>query len=124
MTYQEDLDYLKTYIEQRSVWIDNNIPGICDLSFKENTFVPQYHKVWPNPMSDDGYIGFTLFNEDEVAFELIDLTGRTVYSDNFGFKSKGEHANTLHLSFLSEGNYIYVLKKSGVPIGTGKINVK
>ena len=124
MTYQEDLDFLKTYIEQRSVWIDNNLPGICDLSIKENAFVPQYHKVWPNPMSEDGYIGFTLFNEGEVAFEVFDLTGRKVYSDNFGYKSKGEHAHSLPLSFLSEGNYIYSLKQSGIQIGTGKISIK
>ena len=124
MTYQEDLDFLKTYIEQRSVWIDNNLPGICDLSIKENAFVPQYHKVWPNPMSEDGYIGFTLFNEGEVGFELFDLTGRMVYTDNFGFKQKGEHAHSLPLSFLSEGNYIYSLKQAGIKIGTGKISIK
>ena len=124
MTYQEDINFLKTYIEQRSVWIDNNLPGICDLSVKENPFVPQYHKVWPNPMSEDGYIGFTLFNEGEVAFEMFDLTGRKVYSDNFGYKSKGEHAHSLPLSLLSEGNYIYSLKQSGIQIGTGKISIK
>ncbi len=124
MTYQEDLDYLKTYIEQRSVWIDNNLPGICDLSIKENAFIPQYHKVWPNPMSEDGYIGFTLFNEGDVNFELLDLTGRTVYTNNFGFKPKGEHAHSLPLSFLSDGNYIYILKQSGTQIASGKITVK
>jgi len=123
-TYEEDVSYLKSYIEQRSVWMDNNLPGICDLSAEEIEFTPQYHKVWPNPMSENGYIGYTLFASEEIEFELMDLSGRIVFEENFGFKSNGEHANALNFSNLSEGNYIYVLKGSGRPLFTGKIIIR
>lgn len=123
-TYEEDLSYLKTYIQQRSVWMDNNLPGVCDLAVKENEFVPQYHKVWPNPMEKDGYIGYTLFEDQDISFELMDLSGRLIFSASFGNKGIGEHANALELSQLSRGNYIYVLKGNDQQLYTGKLILK
>jgi hypothetical protein len=123
-TYQEDLNFLKTYIQQRSIWIDNNLGGICDLSLVENVSEPEYHKIWPNPMTDNGYIGFTLFESGSIVFELLDLSGRKIHTKDLGFKSSGEHAQSLELSNISEGNYIYVLKSSGQLIGTGKLIIR
>lgn len=124
MTYEEDLAYLKSYIQQRSIWMDNNLPGICDLSVQEIKFVPQYHKFWPNPVQDIAYIGFTLFEDGEITFELTDLSGRSVYSKKLGYKLRGEHANELDLSNIINGNYIYSIKLSGLQIGTGKVLIK
>lgn len=106
------------------MWIDNNLPGICDLAIEEEAFVPQYHKVWPNPMTENGFIGYTLFDSGEVTFELFDLSGRAILKHDFGYKTTGEHANTLEMSELSEGNYFYILKRSGFQIGSGKIIMK
>jgi hypothetical protein len=123
-TYEEDLAFLKDYIAQRSIWMDNNLPGVCDLSTEEVEFTPQYHKVWPNPMKEGGYVGYTLFENQQIEFELRDISGRIVFSENFGFKTQGEHANSLELSFLATGNYLYVLKGNGQQLFTGKILVR
>ena len=123
MTYEEDLNFLKTYLEQRSLWIDNNLPGICDLSLQESEFQPQYFKVWPNPMNSNGYVGFTLFEPDFVSFELKDLSGRIVYTQDFGYQIKGQHAKTIDVNEIAHGNYIYLIKKSNSILGTGKIIV-
>lgn len=123
-TYDEDLAFLKNYIQQRSLWIDNNLPGICDLGVEEIVFTPQYHKIWPNPLTDQGYIGFTLFEAGEISFDLLDLSGRLIFSEQFGFKNLGEHAQKLNLISLDEGNYIYILKNSDRQIATGKLIVK
>lgn len=123
-TYEEDVAFLKSYIQQRSLWIDNNLPGYCDASATELPFVPQYHKVWPNPMPGEGYIGFTLFESAEVTFELIDNSGRSLIKQYFGNRSWGEHAEKLDLSSISAGNYIYVLMASGKQIATGKLIVR
>lgn len=123
-TYEEDLAFLKDYIAQRSIWMDNNLPGVCDLSTEEVEFTPQYHKVWPNPMKEGGYVGYTLFEDQQIEFELRDISGRIVFSENFGFKTQGEHANSLELSFLATGNYLYVLKGNGQQLFTGKILVR
>lgn len=121
MTYEEDLNFLKTYIQQRSLWIDNNLPGICDLSLNESVFQPQYFKVWPNPMNDIGYIGYTLFNSGEITLELTDLSGRVIHSQQIGYREIGEHAELINVSGLSQGNYIYTLKSNFTSIGSGKL---
>lgn len=123
-TYEEDLSFLKQYIETRSLWMDANIPGICDLAVEEQAFVPQYCKVWPNPMSDVGYIGFTLFKNDAIQLELYDLTGRIVFTENFGKLITGEHAAEISTSQLLPGNYIYTLKGETETLFTGKIIIK
>ena len=123
-TYQEDLNFLKTYIEERSIWIDNNLTGICDLAVEEKKFTPEYAKIWPNPINDYGYIGFTLFEPGKISLELIDIAGRKIKTENFGLKTQGEHAVALDLSTVSEGNYIYILKNSGQQFATGKVIVR
>lgn len=123
-TYEEDLTYLKNYIQQRSIWMDNNIPGICDLAVDPVDFIPQFHKVWPNPSDENAYVGYTIFNAQEIEFELLDLSGRLVYSENFGIQTAGEHAQLLQFSNLSGGNYIYVLKGSSIPLYTGKLVIR
>jgi hypothetical protein len=123
-TYEEDLNFLKTYIEDRSIWIDNNITGICDLAVEKKELIPEYSKIWPNPMNDYGYIGFTLFDAGEISLEIIDIAGRKIKTENFGFKKQGEHAKEIDLSTFSEGNYIYILKNSGRQFATGKVIVR
>lgn len=120
-TYQEDVNFLKNYIEQRAIWMDNNLPGICDLSIEEESFAAEFYTVWPNPMSNHGFVGFTLFDSGEITFELFDIYGRSVQHENFGLYTHGEHAHAIDLSGLNNGNYIYILKRSGQQFGSGKI---
>jgi hypothetical protein len=104
--------------------MDANIPGVCDLAVEEQAFVPQYCKVWPNPMSDLGYIGFTLFKNDAIQFEMYDLTGRIVLFEDFGELTTGEHAAEISTRSLLPGNYIYKVKGSIEQLFTGKIIIK
>jgi hypothetical protein len=120
-TYQEDVNFLKTYIANRAAWIDNNLPGICDLSIQESAFEPEYFKVWPNPFDGMGYVGFTLTDLGQMELELIDNTGRIMYKNDLGSFEKGEHAVPIQIDNLSSGTYIFLLKKDGSIFGKGKI---
>jgi hypothetical protein len=123
-TYEEDLDYLKEYIRQRSLWIDANLPGICDAAIAENSFTPEYHKVWPNPTNGSAFMGYTLFGSGEAHIKLMDMQGRSVKSISEGFKSPGEHALELDLSTLENGTYFYRYYVAGVHQGTGKLLIQ
>jgi hypothetical protein len=123
-TYQEDVNFLKTYIQQRSQWLDANIPGNCDAAVSEYEFVPEYHKIWPNPATDQAYLGFTLFSPGNVTIEFRDLQGRLVYTKNMGELAQGEHAQALELAHLSSGTYVYALTNSGQHMGSGKFIVR
>jgi hypothetical protein len=122
-TYQEDLDYLKTWIEQRSIWMDNNIPGTCNsgLGNDEIESTPLYHKIWPNPTGGQFNIGFSTFDWHEVSIEIRDLSGRIMQRMDLGTKTGGTHAIELDASNWQSGHYIYTIHLDDVITYTGKL---
>lgn len=120
-TYEEDVTYLKNYIAQRALWMDANIPGICDLALEEMEFEPEYFRVWPNPLEDNGYVGVTLKRTGNLRFELVDIAGRTVLSVDQGMKSPGELAFPFSGESLVSGTYLFKILLDKEVIGSGKL---
>ena len=121
-TYQEDLDFFKNYIAQRSIWMDNNLPGVCDLSVENVKEEPQYHITWPNPNHTDQInIGFTLFEQDEIHIQVIDLTGRIHLQKRLETLEKGKNSVQLSTLDLAKGTYIYQISNANSVLYTGKI---
>ncbi len=120
-SYQEDLDYLKTYIANRATWVDNNIPGTCSLALEEGEFNAAYHKVWPNPSSEDLNLGISLFQTGDVEFVVYDIAGKIVYEQNLGTLNEGTHAFELDKFNLQTGSYIYWVKVNNDLLYSGKM---
>ena len=120
-TYQEDVDYLKTYMEQRSIWIDNNLPGNCNLAVEEPEFVPEHHKVWPNPLVNEFNIGVSVFVPGNASIQITDVTGRILREEQLGNLGKGTHAFTLNNLNLVPGNYLYLFHVNNEVIYSGKV---
>jgi hypothetical protein len=120
-TYQEDLDYLKNYMSQRSLWLDANIPGNCNLAVPEEPFQEEYHRLWPNPIEHDFSIGFSLFSPGDVTIEILDISGRNLASIEVGNKSAGSHAINVSDLELHPGNYLYSIRKDGAVLYSGKM---
>lgn len=120
-TYQEEVNYLKSYIQQRAAWIDQNLPGICDASVEEHIEEPVYHTAWPNPVLDEVHVGYTLFQPSQVKITILDLNGRVLVAHESGLKKRGEHAEAIDISSLQSGNYIYFIDVDGDFYGTGKL---
>lgn len=120
-TYEEDLDYLKWYIEQRALWMDANIPGNCNLALEDSEFEPAYHKVWPNPTLNSVYIGFTQLTAASVSILITDLQGRVVLQNDCGELEPGKHAFPFELSSLQNGVYLYRVLSGGSVQYSGSI---
>lgn len=120
-SYQEDLDYLKNYMEQRSLWMDANIPGNCNLATPEQEFEAEYHRLWPNPVENDFNIGFSLFAPGDVTVEILDLSGRIIRSIHVGFKNPGTHAINVNNLAMKTGNYLYTIKQDDAVLYSGKM---
>ena len=121
-TYEEDVDFFKTYIETRALWLDANIPGLCNL---ENTdFSTQSAKVWPNPMSEKGNIGFSLLQACQVKLSILDLTGREVLKEEYGWLDEGYHVSGIQTNDLMSGNYLYLLSSTSDILYKGKISIQ
>ena len=120
-TYQEDLNYLKTYMENRSVWIDNNLPSFCNLEIPQYEHTPEYHSVWPNPFSSEVSIGFSTFSSGDIIVEITDLFGRNFHKAQLGQKEPGAHAVSFSGAKLERGNYLYVVRQNGAVLYSGRV---
>ncbi|XOV66974.1 MAG: CotH kinase family protein [Fluviicola sp.] len=120
-TYQEDVDYMKTWIQQRSEWIDLNLSGQCNLSTDDMEHSPEYHQAWPNPFNEQLTIGFSLFDARSVSIRVVDLMGREVAFSELGLKFDGTHAHTFNSFDWQSGSYFYSIFADGEELYTGKL---
>lgn len=72
---------------------------------------------YPNPFNGETIINYSLSKSDNVRFQLYNVLGERVFSEDLGYKSRGVHQFFLDTSFitdspLSTGIYFYVLSTS------------
>ncbi|HIO45763.1 TPA: T9SS type A sorting domain-containing protein [Candidatus Poribacteria bacterium] len=117
-SHAEVLGYMKTFIEGRSKWLDNNIPGVaqyCELyvppvdttppdttptiSIREDPIASSSILIYPNPSS--GTVHVQSMNEIQH-IQVSDMIGKTVY-----FQRPNSHYVRLELNArLSKGVYL------------------
>ncbi len=66
-------------------------------------------RVYPNPVSEQGFVEFTLEVSSNVRISLYDLDGRLVKTDEFGMIQEGAHTITMPVGDIAEGLYILEL---------------
>lgn len=112
-SYQEEVDYLKEWVDKRLDWMDINMPGDCAIHMGELEIASESDifsfVVFPNPSR--GLINI----ETDVTIastEVRDLTGRLVYDDDQLFDQR----ISIDLSHVSPGLYLLNATSS-----TGKV---
>ena len=66
-------------------------------------------RLYPNPVSEEGFIDFTLDESSNVRISLYDLDGRLVKTDKLGMIQEGSHTITMPVGDIAEGLYILEL---------------
>lgn len=69
---------------------------------------PNEIKLFPQPCNETLSISLALENSNKVTFELIELTGKKVYTEQFGSLTSGKEIFNIDVSGLNSG--IYFLK--------------
>jgi hypothetical protein len=67
----------------------------------------------PNPVSGVTTIDYSLTQNASVSFEVLDLTGKHIFSSNEGRKAAGSYAVSFDASELAAGMYSYSLVVNG-----------
>jgi hypothetical protein len=111
-TYEEELEYLKSWIQDRIVWLDDNIPGGCNTHIVQRKNDHTGNRQSPS-LSDFGLLAFDLERETWVTASLFDIHGRLVKSilKNRPFPS-GHNIlrwNAMNDNVLLSGKQMYVL---------------
>jgi len=117
ISHGEIITTMKQWIRQRTIWLDNNMPGIpidCDRFDEDYEFttaiedIPKQTSVpnfFPNPTST----GITIQSLDElVNFEIINQLGQSIFSGNIS----GSSEYIAIPQEVSPGKYIISIKTS------------
>lgn len=112
-TYQEEINYLKSWISFRLNWMDNNMPGTCPPPLPPppvgiagiNSFTGI--NIYPNPANETLHINTPNYSVSELKIEIHDVKGTLVYTEIIS-NDNGEF--TIPVNDFSNG--FYTLKLS------------
>jgi len=82
-----------------------------DVSLNTGNFEIVEHTVfsYPNPTSDDLNIAFALNSNSDVSVEVFDLTGKSLFVENFGQMNSGAGNVTISTKNFAKGIYTFSL---------------
>lgn len=69
-----EITALKQWIDDRTAWMDQNLPGICHLSLAENTVFNNL-SLYPNPVEESFTIELFASNPSELSLKICALNG-------------------------------------------------
>ena len=75
-TFTEEYNLLKTFLRDRAIWLDANIPGNCTVGMDERT-APTI-SVYPNPVTNQLVVERE--NNRNVLMQIVSADGKLVYS--------------------------------------------
>jgi hypothetical protein len=110
------LTHLKGWIKNRLDWIDENMPGRAI-----STGIPEFNNetdflVYPNPVADYLVIKKLYGPEDQFTIDIFSITGKKLFSTELD-----KQQNSFSVCNLSEGYYLYQIRKEGIVLKTGKL---
>jgi len=67
--------------------------------------------IYPNPASNTAVLNYTLEANAEVSFRMLDITGKTVFTENYSNLPIGNHQITVNRSQMNiqQGVYLYTI---------------
>lgn len=122
-TYQEEIDYLKTWVTERLDWMDQNMFGTCQIISTKDLENQFNLKVQPNPFSESTEFILTS-NSFTKNFQLTiyDAFGKEIQTFDLKGKNKfiwnGKDQNSQD---VASGIYFYIFSLDKKEIKSGKI---
>jgi hypothetical protein len=118
-TYEDEIIFLKDWIQFRLNWIDNNMIGSaanCATSTEELDLAQNF-KVYPNPFK--AQLSFETTSDEPITVQLFDILGRNIQTVHLNANTSFYQINT---SALTAGVYFYaVYNDNGRLVGNGKL---
>lgn len=90
------------------------VEGACDVNVAElaqSNFTLNQNR--PNPSNGTTVITYGIEDAAEVTFEIVDITGKVISSENFGTKSAGDYQIVLSTEHFAPGVYFYSMTVGG-----------
>ena len=105
-TYAAEIQRTQDWIQNRLVWIDNNLPGNCEFDFLSTDEVDRTKTtIYPNPTSDILRVQTDL--KDEQEFRIYGADGRLIESGNLNIST-----TEIDVTDLRTGIYVVQIGQS------------
>lgn len=103
-TYAGEIQALKSYLQTRLNWLDQNMPGNCNATQLDEYPIPANGiKIQPNPATDKVLIETSQFFSNQLKISIFDLTGKMVAQFEGTRVQKSSHSYQLDIEKLNEG---------------------
>jgi subtilisin-like proprotein convertase family protein len=111
-TYAEEITALKTWINNRTSWIDQNLPGHCyDVRVTEGAAINVGMNVYPNPFTNAVTVSFTAPAPMTIRLELFNSLGEKIRTAGVSAKA-GSNEEVFDLSAMDLAPGMYIVKLS------------
>lgn len=118
-THQEEMNWMKKWMENRLWWLDANLPGNCGGELPP--LIEEFEvSVYPNPVRSSIHLDVASENNLSIRFLLYNLNG-TLVNDRELIVTGGEQTLNIRADALPSGMYFYVLMKGYEPFQKGKL---
>ena len=82
-TYEEEVDFLKTWLTTRLTWMDNNMLGECTITSTDNPKTTyKATSIFPNPAQHSFFLEINASQFDAGSIQIINNVGSTVLEIN------------------------------------------
>ena len=103
-TYAGEIQALKSYLQTRLNWLDQNMPGNCNATQLDEYPIPANRiKIQPNPATDKVLIETSYIFSNELKISIFGLTGKMVAQFEGTTVQKSSHSYQLDIEKLNEG---------------------
>lgn len=109
--YSEEINYTKTWIKDRLAFMDQSqLLNAEILSVESPQKDAESIFIFPNPISENAHIGFSMFKNEYVSVSITNMNGKKV--------------GVLLQQYLQIGNYEIPFVRNGLPSGIYFINLE
>jgi len=122
-TYANEINYLKTWLNDRITWMDSQIQALVELpSHVPAATLPMDLITTPNPFTSEVTFRYNLGTPGQVRIGIYDLMGRLVYSHETAAKA-GIQEHRVRADELGgkASVYLYKVSVNGAVRKTGKL---
>ena len=114
-TYQQEVDWMKTWIRQRVAWLDGQFATYGIVLTNEQEIAKESPlRVFPNPAENQTMIEYDVLRKGRILINIYDLTGRLIKTIADEDKSVQTYKIPFNNENLKSGTYIVDYRVDGV----------
>lgn len=108
-SFQNEIDYMKSFIETRLSWMDNAMFGNCTTVFSDENYMEKRLFIHPNPVADVLEINIEIEKNKFVDYYISSIYGEKLKKGQIGLQREA----SIDMSGFTNGTYFLTVHAQG-----------